>query len=376
MRHNTDHDEVHAIYNNVAGPIKLDDEKKNIADDYKGELFNDSGFVLRAKAETGEDIHLWSFIYAQQGREIIVDGDVAQTLLVYGKFSEEEKQYMHPDATTVNKGQNIEDYYKPGSIKVSESKDKVVWKLDSLKHHCTPPEWHIKGEHAGVKVDIHFKQLNPAFWHLGTFETIKPIGMAGYVVHCSTSGTIEVDGKVLTIKNQFGLHERIIQQGKVPDRTGHMSGRGLHWMHGFSEGFSWYLIRGDVGKGMGSAMVNLGDEQFLLEDPTSSGVEEVMQWIDPVSKILSPYKWRVWVRTKQGTLEARIYAYARQYYTWIRRGGTLVVNQYCADADVEFRHADGRVTQAKQMVSIEHMRTLYRQLSSWEQKGGPEQLYP
>ena len=193
---------------------------------------------------------------------------------------------------------------------------------------------------------------------------LKDIDLSGYIVHTRTRGTIKVHGKTLKFENGYGLHERIIQQGKVPDRTGYMAGRGLHWMHGWSEGFSWYLMRGDVGKGMGTAMVNIGDQQILLEDPAASGVEEFTQWIDPESKILSPYKWRVWVRTEKGTLEARIYAYARQYYTWIRRGGTLVVNQYCADADVTFRFPDGTVKEASQMVSIEHMRTLYRQLSS------------
>ena len=296
----------------------------------------------------------------------MVAGDVAQTLLVYGKFTDEEKQFMNPNVPTVNRGQNIEDYYKPGSIKVTEDAKYVRWELGGLVHHGTPPEWRVTGEHAGVKVDIHFSQNNPAFYHLGDNIKLKDIDLSGYIVHTRTRGTITVHGKTLKFDNGYGLHERIIQQGKVPDRTGYMTGRGLHWMHGWSEGFSWYLMRGDVGKGMGTAMVNIGDRQFLLEDPTASGVEEVAQWIDPDSKILSPYKWRVWVRTEQGTLEARIHAYARQYYTWIRRGGTLVVNQYCADADVTFRFPDGTVKEASQMISIEHMRTLYRQLSSLE----------
>ena len=66
------HDEEESgIYRNATGPISLEFEGKRIADDYKGELFNDYGFVVRAKAETGEDIHLWSFIYQQQGPEIV-----------------------------------------------------------------------------------------------------------------------------------------------------------------------------------------------------------------------------------------------------------------------------------------------------------------
>src|ERR1700750_451254 len=103
-------DEDLNVYFMHAGQIEIAHEKKIMADDYDSEIFNDYGFVVRAKAETGEDIHLWRFIYQQHGAEVLVDGDVGQTLLVYGKFTEEEKQTMHPMAATVNKGQNIEDY--------------------------------------------------------------------------------------------------------------------------------------------------------------------------------------------------------------------------------------------------------------------------
>jgi hypothetical protein len=47
----------------------------------------------------------------------------------------------------------------------------------------------------------------------------------------------------------------------------------------------------------------------------------------------------------------------------VRRKGTLVINQFCADAETVFTYPDGRVIEAKQMISIEHMRTLYRQLT-------------
>jgi len=136
-------DDTSAIYHTTTGPIEINYEKSLLQGTPDGELFNDYGFVVRAKAETGEDIHLWSFIYQQLGPEIIIDGDVSQTLIVYGKYTDEEKDYIHPEMPTVNKGQNIEDYYKPGSIKVQEGKDKdgneeVTWTLDKRVHHGTP----------------------------------------------------------------------------------------------------------------------------------------------------------------------------------------------------------------------------------------------
>jgi len=358
-------DDTLQIYHADTGPISVKHEKSLLEGHDKGDLFNDFGFVVRAKADTGEDIHLWSFIYQQRGDEIVVDGDVGQTLLVYGNYTDEQKTYMHPDCPNVNQGQNIEDYYPPGSCEIDDSHDDhVTWKLGGRVHYGETDKWRVSGEHAGVKCDIEFEQYNPAFFHCGTFEDLgSKQPQAGHIVHCKTKGTIEVHGKVLKFSG-FGIHERIIQYGKIPDRTGYMSGRGLHWMHGFSDGFTWYLLRGDVGKGMSSAMINLGNKQIVLENPTGSGVEEVAQWVDPLSKIVSPYKWRVWIQTPEGKLESHIYAYGRAYYTWIRRGGTLVVNQYCANAESSFTYPDGKVIEAKQLISIEHMRTLYRQMSS------------
>ncbi|KAJ5638375.1 hypothetical protein N7490_008254 [Penicillium lividum] len=328
-------EENQTIYCAHAGPIPLAVERKIQSYDYDGELFNDYGFVIRAKAETGEDIYLWSFIYQQQGDEAVVSGDVSQTLVIYGTFSDNEKKFMHPDCSTVNKGQDIEDYFAPGSIKWTETEQDVKWELGGRIHWGAPPEWRVSGDHAGVKMNVHFTQYKPAFYHCGRFEDAKtPVANAGYIVHTRVSGTIEVHGKTLVIKDGFGIHERIKQHGKVADRTLLMSGRGLHWMHGFSEGFTWYLMRGDIGR------------------------EEVAHWVDPESRILSPYKWKIWIRTEQGTLESMIHAYGRQYYTWIRRNGTLVVNQYCADAETIFKYPDGRVLESKQMISIEHMRTL------------------
>lgn len=57
-------------YCSAAGPIDLEYETSMRAKHLPGDLFNDCGFVIRAKAETGEDFHLWSFIYEQKGGEI------------------------------------------------------------------------------------------------------------------------------------------------------------------------------------------------------------------------------------------------------------------------------------------------------------------
>lgn len=347
-------------YYSAAGPIDLEYEKSMRAKHLPGDLFNDCGFVIRAKAETGEDFHLWSFIYEQKGGEIIIDGDVGQTLLVYGKYTDAEKQYMHPDAAFVNKGQNIDDYYRPGTLEIKEDSGAVEWRLGGRIHVNKPPNFSVLGTHAGVKANIQVHQTTPAFFHKGRFEDIASNkGSAGYVVHCRASGTIEVHGRVLKFSDGHAIHERIIQSGFIPDRLDYMAGRGLNWMHGFGEELSWYIIAGESKRAGG--MINIQGDQVSLLDHNSGVVEELAHWIDPKTKILQPYRWKVTMKTKLGVLEAIVFAYSRAYYTWVRRGGVLVVNQYVADTDVVFTFEDGRQIVKHQMASVEQMRTLYRQ---------------
>jgi hypothetical protein len=348
------------IYENTTLPIVQKYEGAHQKDDKYPEFFNDMGFVIRGRTEEGEDIHLWSFMYQQRGAEIIVDGDVSQTLCMVTKFSEEEKKTMH-DIPYINKGQNIEDYAKIGEIKIDESNsDVTTWSTSDRKFICKPPHWRIEGDHAGVKADIDYTESSVGFFHLGSFEDLPDEGgHAGYIMHGKAEGTITMNGKTHKFKG-YGVHERIIISGTVSDRTEYMGGRGLNWLHSWSEEFSFYCFKGDVGSGNFTGIVNVGKESFPVENH-DGGIEELAYWLDPKSKLMIPYKWRVWANVPQGRLESEVWGYGRGYYTWIRKHGTMVVNQYLADSKSTFTFKDGRVLQAPQMAMIEHMRTLYRQ---------------
>ena len=351
------------VYQSVVLPLKQWYEGAHAkATDYD-EFFNDMGFIVRARTEDGYDIHLWMFMYIQRGPEIIVDGDVTQTLCLVTKFSKDEKLAMH-DIPYINKGQNIEDYAKVGTIKIAEEKDETVWSTPNRKFTCKPPVWHVGGDHAGVITDITFKESSPGFFHLGPFEKLDmKRGIAGYIMHGSTEGTITIKGKEHKFKG-YGVHERIIQTGVVPDRTEYMGGRGLNWMHGWSEEFSWYCFQGDAGHNQFTGIINIGKESFPVVN-SEGRIEETAYWLDPKSKIMSPYKWKITMITEKGKLEVDVWGYGRGYYTWIRKHGTMVVNQSICDAKAKFTFKDGRVLEAPDQMSMcEHMRTLYRQPES------------
>jgi len=342
------------------GPVLLDYSRSYAEGRLGHEIFNDYGFVVRAKAETGEDFHLWLFTYQLKGPEVIIDGDVTQTLLVFGKFSDEEKTRIS-DNPYVNKGQNLEDYLPPGSITVKEEKDQVTWSNAGRIMVGKPPNYELSGVHAGVKVNLHFKETSDALYHHGRFEDLPPNeGRAGYLVHCKVTGSIEVQGKVLKIATGYGVHERILNAGIVPPRIDFMKGRGLNWSHGWSEEFSWYIMSGDMGP-TGKGYVNIDGEVLVVQGVDKAWVNEVDHWLDPKTRQLAPYKWNIWLVTPKGRLDIVLNGYGRAFYTWTRLGGTLVVNQYVCDAVSTFTRTDGTVIKAKQMASMEYMRTLYRQ---------------
>jgi hypothetical protein len=348
------------IMASTCGPTSLENQKPIVPENYHHDLFNDMGFVLRAKSDEGEDIHLWMFMYRQLGEAVILDNEVCQTLLVKTAFSDEEKKAMH-DTPFVNKGQNIDDYIKVGTLNFDSSDSTVTWKLNGRVFEAQPDQWHVSGEHAGVAVDLIFTQRGEAFYHCGEFKNIQnDRGNAGFIIHCHTKGTVTVHGKKYTISNGHGVHERIIMAGLVPDRLGSMAGRGSNWLHGWGDKLSFYVLTRDVSQST-TFMINVGNKT-LASVGKSVSIQEVEQWLDPKTNQMNPRKWRLRATTAEGQLEAVVTAYGRAYYTWVRKGGSLVVHQYVADCEARFEGTDGTVVEEKQMVSsLEYMRTFYHQ---------------
>lgn len=260
----------------------------------------------------------------------------------------------------MNKGQNLEDYEKPGSLTIEERVDSITWSNAGRTNTGKSPYYEVGGVHAGVKVELIFKENSKALYHHGRFEDCEPgIGDARYLVHCDVMGTINVEGKTYKISKGYGVHERILSYGLVAPRIDYMLGIGLSWAHGWSEDFSWYIMSGNGP--MGKAYINIHDALIVADGPRNAWVEDTHRWLDPKIRQITPYKWNIRIITSKGRLDATVIGYARAFYTWTRLGGTLLVNQYVCDAVSKFTRIDGTVIEYKQMASMEHMRTLYRQ---------------
>ncbi|KAE8331429.1 hypothetical protein BDV39DRAFT_201080 [Aspergillus sergii] len=350
-----------AIFADELRPIRPTDDQWWAAKFNDKEFYFDSGFVIRAVAETGEDVHFWSIMYHQKCNDVIIHCDLTQTVLLVTKFSEDEKKHMHA-TRFIDLGQNVEDFLPLGSFKVTETSKGAKWEAAGREFLSEPPHWYIRGEHAGVKTDLHLFNPSDGFFHLGLFENWKPDGSAGYQTHLRAEGTIEYEGRKLRIKG-WAVHENLGFRGTtmgIPNRIGYMGDQGLYWAHGFSDEFSWYILSGHAERNA-TGMVVIDGKTIHATGQSNVWVETIKEWIDPESNQLVPCKWRTYLRAPEGLLETYCHSYSRTYYTWNRLGGVIVVYHLVGEAEATFTHADGRVLKApKQLFFTEFMRTLTR----------------
>lgn len=360
------------LFKYSVGPVELE-YAKDWTKAFPGEkeFYYDYGFSIRATAETGEDFHLWTFMYNQNNQDALVLGDLCQTALLITNFSDKEKKLMHP-TPFIDKGQNVEDNLPLGSLTCEKGDNSYVWKIDGRVFTAEKDNWRITGEHAGVKTDIRLTQPGQGFFHLGRFEDWKEDGTAGYSTHTKAEGEITVHGRTFKIKG-YAVHENLGIRGTtvgVPDRIKYMGMHGHNWVHAFSDEFSWYMLANTAGK-RSTGMVTINGEVLAASTPQNVWFEIAEEWLDPQSKQIVPRKWRAYIRTEKGTLEAEMVAYGRSYWTWNRRGGVIIVYALVGQTSSTFTYNDGRVLSTpKQLSFVEHMRTLHdrgSQLQSLDQ---------
>ncbi len=345
-------------YHSESGSVDLSDQRSHVKGLEGKEIYTDYGHAVRARADSGEDIFLWSAAYMHRKGQFVVNADLVQTFFIWGTYSPDEKKRMHA-GNFINRGQDLQDYFQPGDLKVIEEADKVSWALGGREFIGAPPNWRIKGDHAGVACDITMAAMSPALWQFGRFSDLKGEGSSGYEQHCTAEGTIRFQGRELKIKG-YGNQEHVLFVGDTPRQVEAMSGKGISWAHGFGPEFQWYIMNGDAGKSALSRVLIEGRE-ILCADAKQTWAEEIAYWHDPLSNMKVPYKWHIWMRTPKGVLDVIMSAYGRAYYVWVREGGTIVVYWYMADADGAFTFPDGRVVRSESMMCLlENMKTFQR----------------
>jgi hypothetical protein len=349
--------------NLVAPTFEVYQEGPIVPDNYTEDLFNDFGYVVRAKTDSDEDLLLWLFMYRQIGTDTVIDCDISQSALLVTNFSDPEKGVMH-NTPYINKGQNVDDLYAPGALQFKITKEEATWSLDGRELSSSPPYYKARGEHAGIEVNLDFVQWSDIFYQIGPFSEVNSTGGgAGGLVHLKANGTVTANNITYTISEGYAIHERIITAGVVPARLQYMGGRGSPWFNSWGKEFSFWTMGTDVGNNTESIQmfINIDNQTIIVEEPLYAQINALENWFDPKTNQINPRKWKITAITELGTLDATVSAYGRYYYTWIRRGGTILVHSYIADTVATFTRKDGTVVSENQVSMVEYMRTLYNQ---------------
>lgn len=354
------------------GPVEMVNEGALIPNDYAHPLLSDNGLVIRGNTTSGEEFHLWLFFYVQRGtEEYVIDGDILQVSMVLGNFTDEDRTHMN-DVPFINKGQDLEDYRTPGTLKVSEGSEQVTWRFENVSLTTREREWIVEGSYANVDLDLHITPRGEEFYHTGDFADLSDCasettssnyncsGVAGGIVHVFASGTINANGTALTIDKAQGVHERIIMAHNVPPRLEGGIGRGSLWLHGWGEKFSWFTFTSDQGP-FAVGMINIGNETHVAGGSLNVTIEARDHWLDPETDQANPSGWHTTAILENGVLEADVQAFGRLYYYWLRNRGLLVVNQMTADMTMTYTPYDGEPVTDKGRAFMEYMKTFYEQ---------------
>lgn len=132
--------------------------------------FNEYGFAIRAKAKL-VNISISGASYMSKREKRSSTGTSSKRCWYTGSSATMEKKYTHPTIPFVNKSQDIDNYYPPGSLQIGEKDDSVTWSsaAGSTSASCltSPRRLPRVQDHRGVRpyAEIYRWTCNPRTHH-------------------------------------------------------------------------------------------------------------------------------------------------------------------------------------------------------------------
>ena len=126
-------------------------------------------------------------------------------------------------------------------LKVLEHADSVTWSIEGRVYEATPTNWRIRGEHAGVDLDLTFEPILPAIWPWGCSEdpTVVPIW---YDTMCAVTGTITVAGQTFPIA-AHGIREHMTVGPQINNIANNAPHDPIYWDYLVSPDISVLFFR-------------------------------------------------------------------------------------------------------------------------------------
>jgi len=327
-------------------------------------LWENHGWMIWDQVD-GEDILLWLSPYrvvgGQPGGPFAV-GDVAlsQTLLLRGRFEGASRRSL-TDTPYLAVGYDLGDHLPGDALAISVDEDRATWRVGDRTFEAAPPTWRIRGEHAGVDVDLELTAMGPPLWLADPTVTVEQ-SEERWLTQCARArGTIRHRGATLTIDG-YASHERHVHCGTRYDPPRLLAASGVTWHSGSGDGVQVIaLSRPSLGRAWARLVFDDGVAEFRTPDATCE-IHETESWVDPASRLSVPSAWRASFHGTAGSLDIEARAFARAYYLWPHfRHGATVLYWWLADATVRYDLADGRQGTAPFRYVVHDNRLLYRQ---------------
>lgn len=330
-----------------------------------GNLWENNGWMVWDRVR-GEDVLLWVSPYRLLGGEsggpyAVTDIALSQTLLIRSRAQSDARRQML-DNPFLAVGYDLGDHLPPEGLRVQIGTDVALWSVGERRFSAAPPKWSIRGEHAGVEVDLEMEAVAPAFWFTDPASTVESTEERWFTVCASARGSITHKGERLAIDG-YASHERHVHCGARFNPVRALSARGVTWHSGAAGSLHLiFLSRPTLGAAWcrvvdGDAVHNFSAPQHAFR------IEETDYWVDPQSRLHVPCAWRSTFSGPSGELQVEARAFSRGYYLWPHYAhGCTVLYWWIAEAEIELRLARGSRKRLERVQYIVHdNRLLYRQ---------------
>lgn len=328
-------------------------------------LWENNGWMIWGR-DGDQEILGWFSPYRLVGKQpgslyAVDDVALSQTLLLAGSFVGDRRRRMESDPYLCV-GYDLGDHMPGPAIETSLAGDVATWRVGAREFRAAPPRWSIRGEHAGVAVDLELEASAPAFWFTDPVRSVEEIEERWFLACARARGSITYGDRTYRIDG-YGCHERHVHCGTHYNPLRTLSSRGLTW-HSCASGGDQLLLfsRPSLGLYWGKAVVDGRVHDFDAPAHHCEIIEND-HWVDPESRVQIPCAWRSRFEGPSGSLTVSARAFTRAYYLWPHyRQGCTILYWWIGEADIQCRLADGRELSWRKVQYIVHdNRLLYRQ---------------
>lgn len=247
------------------------------------------------------------------------------------------------DNAFVRTGLHLPQYLKQCRFDIVEEADTITWFVDERQYVWDPPNWRLKGEHAGVDVDLVAIAAGPATWAAGPFEDIMKNQGGGYDVPIEVTGTITAGGITYPLEDAHGSHERV-GMGQGRDIISECFGAEVVVSDLFVDDVH-ILFGQHTGREMSFGKIDIGDQSIPVMPLMGQGTMSLTtleKWHDPRSGLLLPSHWSLEMTAEDGTAcELDVRAEGRAYWHYTTKSGVMVMVWQLSRANGTLTLADG-----------------------------------